>query len=95
MLTAGRKRPGGYAHWTNGAIGVPDLELDTFTCRHCNTVVAVQPFQDPAEAGGWCFNCSALICKDCAGKDCRPFERELERIEKIERLERQIQGYYR
>ncbi len=77
------RRPGGYGHWFNGQ--GRDLERDTFTCKHCNSVVFVEPFQDPAAAGGWCMNCAALICRECAGRECRPFERQLEREERMGR----------
>ncbi len=72
------RRPGGYAHWFNGQ--GRDLEQDTFTCKHCNGVVFVAPFEDPAKAGGWCMNCHALICVQVG--ECRPFERQLEQQER-------------
>jgi hypothetical protein len=72
------RKPGGYAHWFNGD-ALPDLERDTFTCKHCNGVVFVEPFQSPTDAGGWCFHCAAPVCKYCAGKDCLAFEKLLDR----------------
>lgn len=95
MLTAGKKRPGGYAHWFNGGVGQADIERDTFTCQHCNTVVEVPPFRDAAEVGGWCLVCQKLICAGCVDRgECRPFEKECDRVEKIDRLRRQILGDY-
>jgi hypothetical protein len=95
MYTAGKKRPGGYAHWTNGGVGKPDIERDTYTCFHCGGVVYVEPFQDPTEMGGWCPVCQKLICATCVDRgECRPFEKDLEAMEKADRLRRQILGDY-
>jgi hypothetical protein len=78
------RRPGGYGHWFNGQ--GRDLERDTFTCQHCGAVVFVEPFQDPAKAGGWCMCCSKLICRHCANDgECRPFEKQLDEHERAER----------
>lgn len=80
------RRPGGYAHWFNGDLGVKDHERDTFTCHHCNRVVFVEPFQDPAAAGGWCLGCAKLICATCADTGhCTPFEQQIEQQEARER----------
>lgn len=69
------RRPGGYAHWFNGDIGVGDKERDTFTCPHCNGVVFVEPFAAATESGGWCGRCAKPICKRCAAHgECIPFE---------------------
>lgn len=66
-------------------------EHDTFTCRHCQRVVAVKPKASPSESGGWCFSCDALICAGCAaaGK-CVPFEKQLERAEARAQLRRAL-----
>lgn len=57
-------------------------ESDTATCAHCNYVWVVRSSKGTdADPGGWCAMCSALICKNCAGKSCTPFERRLEAME--------------
>lgn len=74
------RKPGGYAHWFNGDIGVKDKERDTFTCPHCNGVVFVEPFSAPTEAGGWCGCCAKPICNRCADLGvCVPFEKMLDK----------------
>jgi len=56
-------------------------ECDTFTCRHCNTVIAVEPKMDPADMGGLCGVCSGLICPACVGRGCDEIQRKLDRWE--------------
>ena len=80
--------PKGFNRTTDGW-GVEKKE-DTFTCKHCNGVVFVEPFQDPAEAGGWCMACTSLICKHCVQyAECKPFEKQLDQHERMERLRAQ------
>lgn len=53
-------------------------EYDSFTCGHCNSIVKVKPFCDPADAGGLCKQCMNHICKGCYSKGfCAPFEEKL------------------
>lgn len=54
---------------------------DTFTCPHCNGITIVEAKAPVSDSGGWCFQCAAMVCKSCAGKDCVPFERKLEQME--------------
>lgn len=75
------RRPGGYSIITDPALNSP-LEADTFTCAHCNSIVTVKPRCDPAEMGGRCYVCDALVCQDCAQKRvCDPLEEKLKRAE--------------
>lgn len=83
------RNPGGYAVWSG-----PDrkqVERDTFTCKHCNSVVFVQPKMSPTELGGYCALCAAPICSGCAGKTCVPFERRLEEQERRFHQRRQLE----
>lgn len=76
------RRPQGYL-----VIASPDsplVERDTFTCVHCNAVTVVTPSTPAEEQGGWCFQCNKMVCKMCAGKDCVPFEKKLEEMERRE-----------
>jgi hypothetical protein len=73
------RNPGGYSIIIEP--GKPDLEQETFTCKHCNRVVFVEPFMDAADFGGRCTLCDGLICPDCVGKGCDPFEEKLKRME--------------
>ena len=73
------RNPGGYSIITEP--GKRDVEEDSFTCRHCGGVVWVKPFADPADMGGRCTCCDALICKHCVGKGCDHIEKKLARWE--------------
>ena len=74
------RRPGGYSIITDPAFS-RSIECDTFTCKHCQRIVRVEPMCDPADMGGRCTVCDSLICKMCLGKGCDPFEKKLERME--------------
>lgn len=80
------RNPKGYAIITGP--DHPDIEWDTFTCKHCQHVVRVTPFCDAADAGGRCLVCDSLICKGCLGKPCLPFEKKIEAMEARERFRR-------
>lgn len=67
-------------------------ESDTFTCCHCNRVVLVPVKASAADCGGWCFRCAKPVCPRCAGRDCTPFEKKLERIEARGRLLQAVTG---
>ena len=73
-------RTGGYTVRT-GPLG-KEFEADTFTCKHCCRVVLVAARCDPAELGGYCNCCDALICKYCVGKPCTPLEKKLDLYER-------------
>lgn len=83
------RRPGGYAIWTD-----PDLaqiEMDTFTCVHCNAVVFVTPGMSAGAMGGFCSLCAAPICEKCVGRTCVPFEKRLEESERKDEQRRALE----
>lgn len=81
MITAGKKRPGGYGIWFNGQ--EPNIERDSITCCHCNRVVFVDPLRPVEDFTGWCMACFKFVCLDCARTGvCDPLERRLERMER-------------
>ena len=83
------RRAQGYAITTEPGKG--DVEEDTFTCAHCNSIVFVKPFADPASFGGFCRMCMRHICGPCAGKhECTPFEKKLEEMERRDRFLRAV-----
>lgn len=62
-------------------------EFDTCTCKHCNRVWVVRSTETKdVDLGGWCMQCMAMICSDCAGKPCFPFEKQIEIYEQRQRL---------
>lgn len=66
-------------------------EADTFTCFHCQYVTQVKPMSDPAAAGGFCRVCMKLICKNCVGKSCTPFEKKIQAMEEKYYRRRQLE----
>jgi hypothetical protein len=78
------RKPGGYTIITDPDRGV--REMHSFTCKHCCRVTFVASGCDPAEAGGYCTCCDALICKYCAGHPCDHIEKKLERAERLREL---------
>jgi len=75
------RRPQGHA-----CITEPDkatIELDTFSCGHCNRIRHVQPKQRGEDVGGLCKTCMRLICPACVTRGlCDPLEEKIERIER-------------
>lgn len=82
------RNPGGYliGHCEDGRIA----ECDTFTCAHCQRVTFVKPKQKPEDVGGLCKICMGLICPQCTGQGCVPFERTLEAQEARGRMLRDM-----
>lgn len=73
------QRPGGYAVITQH--DGPQVEIDTFTCGHCNHVTHVKSRARPEDLGGLCKICMKPICTGCVGGVCDPFEEKLRRAE--------------
>ena len=73
--------------------GKSDIEEDTLTCAHCNSVVFLKARQNPADAGGFCRLCYRNVCGPCADLgSCTPFEKKLEEMESRDRLLRSVIG---
>lgn len=84
MITGSSKKPGGWGHWFNG--DGPNIERDSITCVHCNSVVFLEPLKPAEDYTGWCMHCMRFICLRCAATgECAPFERTIERMEKANR----------
>jgi hypothetical protein len=72
------RNPHGQAVWSGG--DGPELEMDSITCAHCNTVVFVK--LDLSNTG-YCLKCMDNLCAACADRgNCVPFEKRLEAFEK-------------
>jgi hypothetical protein len=86
-------RSRGYLVTRDRVSGKVIAEADTFTCGHCNRVVAIAPNTRPEDLGGHCKVCYGLTCPACTRQgSCVPFERQLEASERKDRLRRQIAG---
>lgn len=71
--------------WQRGQASVTSpestRECDTFTCAHCQRIVFVPVKQKPEDMGGLCRICDGLVCPQCVGKGCTPWEEAMRRIE--------------
>lgn len=75
------RKPQGYAVLIDGE--GRSRERDTFTCGHCQRIVHVAPKADPAEVGGMCYGCGALVCPTCVeARACTPIKARLEAAER-------------
>jgi len=83
------RSPGGYAVILDPGADRALLEMDTFTCCHCNRVCHVRPGSGVKR--GYCFMCGAPHCggKNCW--ECVPFERKLEAWESRGRFQRMME----
>ncbi len=61
------------------------VEVDTFTCCHCNRIMHVKPLAPMDEFGSMCRNCMKMVCPVCADGPCIPFEKKLEAWEARDR----------
>ena len=55
----------------------PTREWDTFTCNHCQRVIRFEKRKEAHELGGHCLVCDCMICDECVGKGCTPFEEKI------------------
>lgn len=71
-------------------IGEGQMEVDTYTCVHCNRIVHVKPGAIPDELGSMCRNCMMMVCPACAPKGCLPW---LKKLEIAERRDQALRSY--
>lgn len=65
----------------------PLVEADTFTCCHCQRVVAMHDRTGKkVDLGGFCLKCMKPTCGPCVDVDCDPIEAKLRRMESRTRL---------
>lgn len=91
------RNPQGYATIIDPTASRMTEERDVFRCAHAGTpgclgIVHVKPMTDPVANGGLCLKCDdgkglgrGLICKNCAGKPCMPYEKRTDIEEAAER----------
>lgn len=82
-----RIRPGGFSE-SFGPYAV--VETYSSTCSHCQTITDFPSMRKMHESVDVCRGCMRLICLGCAGKPCRPFEKEAERLEAEWRLQARL-----
>ena len=81
----------GYMRWDDPDGGTQ--EADAFTCGHCQKIVTVPAMTAPSNIGGMCKQCMKLVCPGCVAKrTCTPWEKQMDAMERRERLHREMRG---
>ena len=70
--------------------GGATVETHSSTCSHCQRQTDFPSLRTMFEYVDICRGCMKLICQDCAGNPCRPYEKEAERLENEEYLKKQL-----
>lgn len=76
------RNPGGLLTISDPDAKREHIEIDTFTCVHCNRIKKVPPGTATVRVT-WCKRCMGRICRWCAQFSCDPIEKKLERQEKL------------
>ena len=82
------QKPGGFGTYFGpwGEI----TETHSSTCAHCQRITEFSSLRRMTDHVDICRRCMKLVCLDCAGRDCRPFEKWLEAEEARGRFLRDI-----
>ncbi len=85
-----RIKPGGVAQYFDPVLGVTEVHCST--CRHCQKHTEFPSLRVMFEYVDICRGCMKLICLECAGKPCRPYEKEAERQEAEARIAAKVEA---
>jgi hypothetical protein len=83
-----RIKPGGVGEYFD-PLGI--REVHASTCAHCQRITEFASMRVMHQHVDICRACMKLICLECAGKPCRPWEKELERQEAEARLAAKVE----
>jgi hypothetical protein len=61
------------------------------TCAHCQRGTEFPSLKRMMDYVEICRGCMRLICLECAGKPCRPYEKECERLENEAYIQSQVE----
>ena len=76
-----RFKPGGINQLFDPSLPGGELETHASTCSHCQHITEFPSLKRMMDYVEICRGCMKLICLECHGKPCRPFEKEAERQE--------------
>jgi hypothetical protein len=92
MPTLLRFKPGSIGQYFEGCCWSGNLkEVHHSSCAHCQTGTEFPSMKEMMNYVEICRGCMKLICLECAGKPCRPWEKECERQEMEGRLRRRVE----
>lgn len=57
-------------------------ENSTSTCKHCQRITDIPSQREMMKHVDICRQCMGLICLECAGKPCTPWQRRIDEMEK-------------
>ena len=80
-----RLKPGGINIYYDPVLGT-SVETHTSTCCHCQHITEFESRKKMFEAVDICRGCMRLICLECVGKPCVPYEKQAEIIENAHKL---------
>lgn len=81
-----KQQAGGIGQYFEDGILVRESYVSTCShCQHHTEFASKRVMMDHVEI---CRGCMKLICLECVGKPCRPFEKEAERQEREAQLQR-------
>ena len=89
MPSLTRIKPGGVSEYWE-PVGVTTLHCST--CSHCQKHTEFPSMRKMHEYVAVCRGCMRLICLECAGKPCRPWEQECERMEREARIAAKVEA---
>jgi hypothetical protein len=81
------RHPSGEYKVTSLEAGYTIDEGQTLSCVHCGQMWHVKP--GSGHRRGWCFRCNGPTCGSRECQECRPWERQMEIIERREHLRRE------
>jgi hypothetical protein len=81
-------KPGGINTYFDPLFG--EVESHSSTCHHCQHITDFPSVKRMFDHVDVCRGCMKLICLECVGKPCRPFEKEAERLEREAELTSKI-----
>ena len=84
-----RFKPGGVGQYFDPVVAC--VEVHSSTCSHCQSITEFPSMRRMMDYVEICRGCMKLICQECSGKPCLPAEKEVERVEREERLRRRIE----
>jgi hypothetical protein len=87
-----RFKPGAIGQYFDGPMWSGKLvETHSSACHHCQKLTEFPSMKRMMDYVDICRGCMKLICLECHGKPCRPFEAEAERQEQMAEIQRRVQ----
>jgi hypothetical protein len=91
-IVGGENTIAGFDNFRCEQVRLETMEIDTFTCVHCNRIIHVKPYAPMDDFGSMCRNCMKMVCPTCASGPCVPFMKRLEEAEKRDMVRRSYEG---